>query len=42
MTGIGVVGCGYWGPNLVRNFSALSRCELRAVCDTNSAQLDEK
>jgi predicted dehydrogenase len=41
MTGIGVVGCGYWGPNLVRNFNALSRCELRAVCDTNADPLEE-
>ena len=21
---IGVIGCGYWGPNLVRNFNALA------------------
>ena len=20
---IGVIGCGYWGPNLIRNFNAL-------------------
>jgi predicted dehydrogenase len=39
MTGIGVVGCGYWGPNLVRNFSALERCELRAICDAKADQL---
>ncbi len=40
MTGVGVVGCGYWGPNLVRNFSALDRCELRAICDTKPDQLE--
>ena len=39
MTGIGVVGCGYWGPNLIRNFSALETCELRAICDSNPASL---
>jgi len=39
MIGVGVVGCGYWGPNLVRNFSAMERCELRAICDTNPDQL---
>lgn len=39
MTGIGVVGCGYWGPNLVRNFSALDRCELRAICDVEPDRL---
>jgi predicted dehydrogenase len=32
-----VVGCGYWGPNLVRNFRALPDCDLKLVCD-----LDEK
>jgi len=31
--GIGVVGLGYWGPNLVRNFRALRDCQLRAMCD---------
>ena len=27
------LGCGYWGPNLLRNFSALSGCEVRYVVD---------
>jgi predicted dehydrogenase len=31
--GIGVVGLGYWGPNLARNFNALAGCELRWCCD---------
>jgi predicted dehydrogenase len=30
---IGVVGLGYWGPNLARNFDALSACELAWCCD---------
>jgi len=30
---IGVVGCGYWGPNLIRNFSLLPRCCVKTVCD---------
>ncbi len=30
---IGVVGLGYWGPNLARNFASLPGCELRWVCD---------
>src|SRR5437868_6713988 len=34
---IGVVGCGYWGPNLIRNFRALGDCKLKMICD-----LDEK
>jgi predicted dehydrogenase len=28
-----VVGLGYWGPNLARNFAALPGCELRWCCD---------
>jgi predicted dehydrogenase len=30
---VGVVGLGYWGPNLARNFAALDCCELRWCCD---------
>jgi predicted dehydrogenase len=36
---VGVVGCGYWGPNLVRNFKGLSNCNLNAMCDLNEARL---
>jgi len=37
---VGVVGCGYWGPNLVRNFKGLSNCTLKAMCDTSEARLE--
>jgi predicted dehydrogenase len=30
---IGVVGLGYWGPNLARNFAAIAGCELAWCCD---------
>jgi predicted dehydrogenase len=30
---IGVVGLGYWGPNLARNFMAIPGCELAWCCD---------
>jgi predicted dehydrogenase len=33
MIGVGVVGCGYWGPNLVRNFDEIAGCRLVAACD---------
>lgn len=33
MIGIGVIGYGYWGPNLVRNFMETSDVAVRAVCD---------
>jgi predicted dehydrogenase len=36
---VGVVGCGYWGPNLIRNFRALPNCYLKAMCDLNEARL---
>lgn len=36
---VGVVGCGYWGPNLVRNFKSVSRCKVQVVCDLNKARL---
>jgi len=31
--GIAVIGAGYWGPNLARNFSASEEWELLAICD---------
>ena len=37
---IAVVGRGYWGPNLVRNFSSLPGCRVGAVCDRDQARLD--
>lgn len=30
---VAVVGCGYWGQNLIRNFAELKEAELKAVCD---------
>ncbi|MDQ5979997.1 MAG: hypothetical protein QG602_2972 [Verrucomicrobiota bacterium] len=36
---IGVVGCGYWGPNLIRNFRALPDCRMHTVCDISEERL---
>ena len=36
---VGVIGCGYWGPNLVRNFKSLTTCRLKAICDKNESRL---
>jgi predicted dehydrogenase len=36
---VGVIGCGYWGPNLVRNFKTLTTCRLKAICDKNEGRL---
>jgi predicted dehydrogenase len=32
---VGVVGCGYWGPNLIRNFAACPLTEAVAACDAS-------
>ncbi|MEY2486536.1 MAG: hypothetical protein QOH39_2184 [Verrucomicrobiota bacterium] len=36
---VGVIGCGYWGPLLVRNFRGLPNCTLKALCDMNEDRL---
>src|SRR5580658_557223 len=36
---VGVVGCGYWGPNLVRNFRSLPECNLKMMCDLSQERL---
>jgi predicted dehydrogenase len=37
---IGVIGCGYWGPNLIRNFIAHDITRVTAVADINQDRLD--
>ncbi len=37
--GVAVVGAGYWGKNLVRNFAIAERCNLKYVCDLNEKLL---
>ena len=36
---IGVVGCGYWGPNLIRNFRSLPECSMKVMCDLSEDRL---
>ena len=36
---VGVVGCGYWGPNLLRNFKMLPNCRVKAICDVSDERL---
>ncbi len=38
-TTVAVVGCGYWGPNLIRNFRSLPDCRLKVMCDLNRQRL---
>lgn len=39
MIGVGIVGYGYWGPNLVRNFSEAAGSRVEAVCDLRQHSL---
>ena len=34
-----VIGAGYWGPNLIRNFAACPLTQLVAVCDKDQGRL---
>jgi predicted dehydrogenase len=34
---VGVVGLGYWGPNLARNLAAIPGCEIAWLCDQDEA-----
>lgn len=36
---IAVVGCGYWGPNLIRNYRSLPECRVKLVCDVDHERL---
>jgi predicted dehydrogenase len=36
---VGLVGCGQWGPSLVRNFQSLRECSLKVVCDVDPERL---
>jgi predicted dehydrogenase len=37
---VGVIGCGYWGPNLIRNFNENYHTDLRYACDLNQDSLE--
>ena len=39
-TTIGVIGCGYWGPNLLRNFAENEEARLRWMCDLDAKRLE--
>lgn len=39
MIRVGVIGYGYWGPNLVRNFMRAEESTVTMVCDSSKEQL---
>ena len=40
MLNLGVIGYGYWGPNVVRNFASHADCRVAMVCDMNPRALE--
>lgn len=39
MVRIGVIGYGYWGVNIVRNFSGVEGGKVVSICDVNQESL---
>jgi predicted dehydrogenase len=37
---VGAIGCGYWGPNIIRNFASCPLTEVAAIHDASSARLE--
>ena len=37
MYNVAIVGYGYWGPNIVRNFVAHPKCDVRYICDLDES-----
>lgn len=38
---IAILGCGYWGPNLIRNFNKFSNCNISYIVDKDINKLNE-
>jgi len=41
MIRMGVIGCGYWGPNLIRNFNNNPEVEVVAIADLDAKRLEQ-
>ncbi len=39
MIRLGVIGYGYWGPNVARNFQSVDNCQVAMICDSNPQAL---
>jgi predicted dehydrogenase len=37
MIRVGIIGYGYWGPHIARNFHAVDGCEIATICDKSPA-----
>lgn len=40
MINVAVIGAGYWGPNLIRNFHQIKEVKVLTVCDASQERLD--
>jgi len=40
MVNIGIIGCGHWGPNYIRNFEQLKASQVSVCCDLSRKNLD--
>lgn len=38
---IGIIGCGHWGPNYIRNFDNIGGCKVKFACDLSKQHLDK-
>ena len=38
MINIAIIGLGYWGPNLLRNFTSNKRCNVLSVCEKKTSK----
>ena len=36
---VGLIGCGYWGPNVLRSFAAVPGCRVKVVADSKPGRL---
>lgn len=36
---VGIIGCGYWGPNIIRNVTSLKNAQMAMCCDTKEERL---
>jgi len=39
MINVGIIGYGYWGPNVARNFNAIEKANLISICDRDEKRL---
>jgi len=37
---VGVIGCGYWGPNLIRNFMQMNNSNVTTIADLDSSRFE--